>query len=59
MAKKDPAKFRRNVSLTTKDIPRIRKMLAKGKTQTDIAATFGVSKSCISNIAIGRTWHGV
>jgi hypothetical protein len=43
--------------LTATDIPKIRKMLAKGDKQHDIAARFGVNQGRISEINTGQAWN--
>lgn len=44
---------------TAAQVTEIRTLLAAGRRQADIAQTFGVSNSVISNISTGRTWRGV
>lgn len=45
--------------LTYEEIPVIRRMLAEGIRQTEIAACFGVNGRTISSINTGKTWVGV
>ena len=45
--------------LTEADIPRIRKMLADGMRQVDVAKTFKVSRHLIWHVAKGRTWQHI
>jgi hypothetical protein len=45
--------------LTEKDIPKIRKMLAAGITQTAIAKLYRVNQTQISLIALGKGWRHV
>lgn len=45
-----------NSKLTAAQVREIKGLLAKGKTHTEIAAQFGVSRSNISGIATHRTW---
>jgi len=42
--------------LTEADVIKIRRRLAAGEFQREIAADFGVSRSAVSVIATGRTW---
>jgi len=48
-----------SAKLTEADVVCIRKMLASGRTHYDIAAAFGVSRSAVSNIAVGKVWKHV
>lgn len=45
-----------NRKLTKADVHSIRKEIAEGKTQVNIAAGFHVKRSTISGISTGRTW---
>ncbi len=53
------AKGKRNgrARLTDKDIKKIKKLRAKGLTETAIAVLFGVGRSTISNVLHNRTWN--
>lgn len=42
--------------LTPDDVVRIRHRLAAGERQRSIAAAFGVTQCCISDINLGKTW---
>jgi transcriptional regulator with XRE-family HTH domain len=46
-----------NSRLTQKKVRKIRELLAKGKTLSDVAQRFGVSAGTISDIKHGRTWR--
>lgn len=46
-------------ALTAADVLTIRRMLAEGRTEPDIAAAYGVSRGAISNIRLRRTWAHV
>jgi hypothetical protein len=56
-----PAKGSSNgrAKLTEKDIPIIRRLLAEGKPQREIAKDFGVAQPQIKNIANGTRWRHV
>lgn len=43
-------------TLTAQDVLSIRERASEGETRTDLAAEFGVSKTCISGICTGKTW---
>ncbi len=45
-----------SAKLTTKDVKKIRQMLADGKPQIDIAKRFSVGQASISRIKTGETW---
>lgn len=45
--------------LTEEQIPSIRKMLLDGKSRQQIATKFGVGKSIITRIALGKGWAHV
>jgi group I intron endonuclease len=45
--------------LTEQDVKEIKILLKKGKSQSDIAKMFGVSKHAISKIYLGKTWTHV
>lgn len=57
----NPAKGSRHgcAKLSESDIPVIRTMLSGGRTQSQIAETFGVSKVAIGRIARGQNWRHV
>ena len=48
-----------NAKLTDDDVCRIRRLLADGMKQEDIARKFGVSQTCISHIKLGKNWGHV
>lgn len=48
-----------NAVLVESDVQEIKRLLAHGERQTDIAARFGVTQANISEIARGRTWAHV
>lgn len=43
--------------LRVSDIPRIRRRISSGERHKEIAASFGVCRSTISQIARGATWN--
>jgi hypothetical protein len=45
--------------LTRDEVALIRSQLASGKSQDCLAGRFGVSQSCISQIALGHNWNAV
>jgi hypothetical protein len=42
--------------LTPGDVLTIRRMLAEGRTEAEVARRYGVSRGAVSNIRLGRTW---
>jgi hypothetical protein len=55
----NPGSKNGRAKLTEADIPKIRRMLASGMTQTAIAKKFGVDQTQISLIALGKSWRHV
>lgn len=49
----------RHAKLSIDDVRKIRELLTSGGSCTVIAKEFGVQKSCISKIAVGRSWSHV
>lgn len=45
--------------LSETDIPEIRRMLASGKSQREVARAFGVNQKLIWRIATGKSWRHV
>lgn len=45
--------------LTCRDVRRIRRLLARGKTQSFVARTWGISQPTVSRIATGGGWRNV
>lgn len=45
--------------LTIDDVRRIRRMIADGVSDTDIAIKYGVDRTNVSCIRRGKTWHHV
>lgn len=48
-----------NAKLTEQDVRRIKRLLAEGLSQIQIAPMFGVRKTTIGNIKTGRSWSHV
>ncbi len=48
-----------NYKLTDDDVRQIRRLLADGKRQAEIAEMFGVTQTCISHIKLGKNWSHV
>ncbi|MDE2096354.1 MAG: HNH endonuclease [Patescibacteria group bacterium] len=48
-----------NHKLSASDIPKILAMLATGKSQSFVAAAFGVRQAAISKIYLGKAWQSV
>ena len=46
----------RSAVLTDDDIPDIRRRIASGEFQRDIAADYGIGRQVISDIKLGKTW---
>lgn len=62
--RKNPSIVRRGerhgmAKLTTESVAQIRLRLAAGERQRDIAASFGVSRTSVSSIGLGRYWKQV
>jgi hypothetical protein len=45
--------------LRDRDLPDIRKMIAQGMRQVDIANKYGVHQAMISNIKLGKNWSAI
>lgn len=63
-SRKHPERLKRGVDnnhakLTESDVRQIREMSAAGRDNASIARSFGVYRSTVRNIVIGKTWRHV